>query len=75
MKSFCAKLSFNPRSPKLKIVTRTGKGVIWTPAPGFRHFFLPIFFIMIFNESLAQKLFIAKKKFEKNLIFDRVMAI
>ena len=56
---------FNPRSPKLKIVTRSPRGGSFGPPLDFAIFW-PIFLFVILNESLAQKLFIAKKILKKS---------
>ena len=57
---------FNPRTGKLKIVTRTGKGGRHFDPPLDFAIFWPNFLFLVSNESLAQKLFIAKKIFEKS---------
>ena len=57
---------FNPRSPKLKIVTRSPRGGVSFGPPLDFAIFCPIFLFVILNESLAQKLFIAKKISKKS---------
>ena len=54
----------NPRSPKLKIITRSPKGGSFWPPLGF-HIYWPIFAFVVSNESLAQKLFNARKNLKK----------